>query len=104
MATKHDLAESESYQLFSRPGWQTLEAIIQSTGENIPTHSLKRPRPPSGGGVEANHSDSPAKHLDSNGITNGEPDAKRFAALRLSGNRQRDGKNRPRAIAVPRDD
>lgn len=30
VATKHDLADT--YQLFSLPGWQTLEAIIQSTG------------------------------------------------------------------------
>ncbi|KAH8676323.1 NPL4 family-domain-containing protein [Xylariales sp. PMI_506] len=30
VATTHDLADT--YQLFSMPGWQTLEAIIQSTG------------------------------------------------------------------------
>ncbi|KAH9902240.1 NPL4 family-domain-containing protein [Xylariomycetidae sp. FL2044] len=38
-ATTHDLAET--YQLFSMPGWQTLEAILQSTGETLPK---KRPR------------------------------------------------------------
>ncbi|KAK9780806.1 putative Nuclear protein localization protein 4 [Seiridium cardinale] len=108
VATTHDLADT--YQLFSKPGWQTLEAIIQSTGENIPRHSLKRPRPPSGDGVGVGNSNSPATHLDSSTATtngaaatsaNGEPDAKRFAALRLSGNRQRDGKNRPRPVPVP---
>lgn len=112
VASKHDLADT--YQLFSMPGWQTLEAIIQSTGETFPTQSLKRPRRPSGDGVEAvNLSTLPLPHLDSSSNasatnvavatpTNGEPDAKRFAALRLSGNRQINGKNRPHAVPVPR--
>jgi nuclear protein localization protein 4 homolog len=95
VATKHDLADT--YQLFSMPGWQTLEAIIQSTGENIPAHSLKRPRQPSGDEVEAANYNSPATRRGSSATVNGaaanfsndEPDAKRFAALRLSGSRSR---------------
>ena len=38
VATQQDLAEA--FQLRSSPGWQTLRAILQSTGERIP----KRPR------------------------------------------------------------
>ncbi|KAH6646434.1 nuclear protein localization protein 4 [Truncatella angustata] len=110
VATNRDLADT--YQLFSTPGWQTLEAIIQSTGENIPSHSLKRPRQPSGGGVDdTNSPNSPANGRGVSAATtsglaaatsaNDEPDAKRFAALRLSGNRQQNGKSRPRPIPVP---
>ncbi|KAI0141366.1 nuclear protein localization protein 4 [Pestalotiopsis sp. NC0098] len=105
VATKHDLADS--YQLFSMPGWQTLEAIIQSSGENIPTHSLKRPRSPSG--AEAS-SDSPTNRSGSAAtsrghvttVSNDEPNAKRFAALRLNGSRQEDEKDRPRPARAPR--
>ena len=39
MATQHDLAEA--FQLRSTTGWQTLRAILQSSGERLP----KRPRP-----------------------------------------------------------
>ncbi|ETS86739.1 Nuclear protein localization protein 4 [Pestalotiopsis fici W106-1] len=106
VATKHDLADT--YQLFSMPGWQTLEAIIQSSGENIPTHTLKRPRSPSGGGVQSVNPDNPANPRESaktsDGVatfSNDEPDAKRFAALRLSGSRQQDGRNRPRPAPAP---
>jgi nuclear protein localization family protein 4 len=107
VATSHDLAET--YNLFSKPGWQTLEAIIQSTGEIIPT-SLKRQRSPSGD-VAVNESaisspasaSSPAPKNSSSSsagrTVTGEPIAKRLAALRLSGELQ-DGKSRPRPVPV----
>ena len=60
VATQHDLADS--FQLRSTTGWQTLQAILQSTGERNP----KRPRAksPQPNGVES--------HL-----------AKRFAGVRI---------------------
>ncbi|KAI1845290.1 hypothetical protein JX266_008600 [Neoarthrinium moseri] len=119
VATKHDLADT--YQLFSMPGWQTLEAIIQSTGEILPSNRLKRPRRPSGDGEQDASSSHPlandpsattstttasgktttaAAAAAAAAATNGEPDAKRFAALRLSGERRRNGKSLPRAVPV----
>jgi nuclear protein localization protein 4 homolog len=97
VATKHDL--SETYQLMSTSGWQTLEAILQSSGENIPkrdSNSLKRPRPPSGdkeGAVAApqqHHHHLHHQHLDlpqqrRRDPTSGEPVTKRMAGLRLTG-------------------
>ncbi|TVY25013.1 Nuclear protein localization protein [Lachnellula hyalina] len=46
VATQHDLADG--YQLLSTPGWATLLAIIQSTGERPP----KRPSPSENDGTE----------------------------------------------------
>ncbi|UNI15080.1 nuclear protein localization protein 4, variant 2 [Purpureocillium takamizusanense] len=69
VASQHDLADS--FQLRSTEGWQTLQAILQSTGERIP----KRPR---------DRTDGPAA---SNGVPargSGEPLTKRFAAFRLN--------------------
>ncbi|KAH7035287.1 NPL4 family protein [Microdochium trichocladiopsis] len=87
-ATTQDLADT--YQLFSMPGWQTLEAILQSTGERIP----KRPRPPSGDGYQLDTASlsslSPSSTSASTATPNlqktrgGEPLTKRLAAVRLN--------------------
>lgn len=74
MATGHDLADA--FQLKSTTGWQTLLAILQSTGERPP---LKRRRDDAGTG--SGHSspfrpykeDPDAEHI-----------AKRLAAVRLN--------------------
>ena len=58
MATQHDLADG--YQLLSTPGWATLLAILQSTGERPP----KRASP--------SDDDGKSEHL-----------AKRFGGVRL---------------------
>ncbi|KAF4510584.1 hypothetical protein G6O67_002461 [Ophiocordyceps sinensis] len=71
VASQHDLADS--FQLRSTEGWQTLQAILQSTGERIPT---KRPRQ-DGAGSSPSSQNPPV-----NG--SGEPLAKRFAAFRLN--------------------
>ncbi|KAJ8107997.1 hypothetical protein ONZ43_g6557 [Nemania bipapillata] len=99
-ATSHDLADT--YQLFSLPGWQTLETILQATGETLPR---KRPRSSSGNegsmlGAQANGGATSASALTSTSSSSsspytststaavsqgsGEPLAKRFAAVRLN--------------------
>ncbi|KAJ0380684.1 nuclear protein localization protein 4 [Colletotrichum chrysophilum] len=75
VASQHDLADT--YQLRSTPGWQTLQAILQSTGERIP----KRPRE-SGGHSNSNSIDATAYPRPPG--TTEEPLAKRFAAFRLN--------------------
>ncbi|PNY23625.1 Nuclear protein localization protein 4 [Tolypocladium capitatum] len=72
VASQHDLADS--FQLRSTDGWQTLQAILQSTGERIP----KRPRDRSG--------DSSSGSLSACDL--GEPLTKRFAAFRLNERRK----------------
>ncbi|KAG6008865.1 nuclear protein localization protein 4 [Claviceps maximensis] len=77
VASSHDLADS--FQLRSTEGWQTLQAILQSTGERLP----KRPR----------DFDDPATSIDSSAYEfsapfsrtrdSDEPLTKRFAAFRL---------------------
>ncbi|KAI1345116.1 NPL4 family-domain-containing protein [Xylariaceae sp. FL0016] len=102
-ASTHDLAET--YQLFSMPGWQTLETILQTTGEKLPK---KRPRAPSGDdqrrerGPQVNGTTTPAPGASSlsalpSSATNDTPSAayappsnstrplaKRLAAVRLN--------------------
>ena len=84
VASQHDLADA--YQLRSTEGWQTLKAILQSTGEPSPIHRPKRRRgseSESGSGS----GDSGAKRRRGNRSTL----AKQFSAVRLN-----DGKTRSR--------
>ncbi|KAH7368964.1 nuclear protein localization protein 4 [Plectosphaerella cucumerina] len=91
VASQHDLADS--YQLRSTDGWQTLLAILQSTGEPIPMQrggggsGRKRSWQPDDG-LDAARS---ADHTPSGGATpvqrardSQEPLAKKFAAFRLN--------------------
>ncbi|KAH7274486.1 nuclear protein localization protein 4, variant 2 [Fusarium solani] len=75
VASQHDLADT--FQLHSTEGWQTLQAILQSTGERIPKRQREcddDPQPSS-----SSTSPFPLPVRDS-----GEPLAKRFAAFRLN--------------------
>ncbi|KAK2600249.1 nuclear protein localization protein 4 [Conoideocrella luteorostrata] len=78
VASQHDLADS--FQLRSTEGWQTLEAILQSTGERLP----KRPRDGDDAATSANSSayDFSSPYLRAG--DSGEPLTKRFAAFRLN--------------------
>ncbi|KAK0733873.1 nuclear protein localization protein 4 [Lasiosphaeria miniovina] len=82
VATQHDLAEF--FQLRSTTGWQTLHAILQSTGERIP----KRSRSNDSGGPATS---AAAAALSPSGSSfrydDEEPLAKRFAAVRLNEDR-----------------
>lgn len=70
VASQHDLADS--FQLRSTEGWQTLQAILQSTGERIPKRSRDRDDTPA-----SSNTNLPLRE-------SGEPLAKRFAAFRLN--------------------
>lgn len=76
MATQHDLAES--FQLRSTTGWQTLQAILQSTGERIPK------RPWAAGETDIADDVSAAHGVPSHRGDTDERLAKRIAAIRLA--------------------
>lgn len=76
MATGHDLADA--FQLKSTTGWQTLLAILQSTGERIPKRGREElmdldTSSDSSSPSYAPHYDPATEHL-----------AKRVAAVRLN--------------------
>ncbi|PHH60331.1 hypothetical protein CDD81_1857 [Ophiocordyceps australis] len=77
VASQHHVADS--FQLRSTQGWQTLQAILQSTGERLP----KRPRQPS-------IAPEPSQGHSFVVCDPEEPLAKRFAAFRLKDGRVRD--------------
>ncbi|OAA49469.1 NPL4 family protein [Metarhizium rileyi] len=77
VASQHDLADS--FQLRSTEGWQTLQAILQSTGERLP----KRPRDGDGAtSADSSAYDFKTRHVGAR--DSGEPLTKRFAAFRLN--------------------
>ena len=83
VATQQDLAEA--FQLRSSPGWQTLRAILQSTGERIP----KRPRE-AGADVDmvTSAASTPVTASPPRPVVDPEgPLAKRIAAVRLNDDR-----------------
>ncbi|KAK7924568.1 Nuclear protein localization protein 4 [Apiospora marii] len=102
LATTHDLANT--YKLFSMPGWQTLEAIVESTGETYPMNSSGTKRKYSTGGDGASSAAAPATatSLPSSSsssaraarTSSGEPIAKHFANLSVNGAEKSDKRRR----------
>lgn len=98
VASQHDLADS--FQLRSTEGWQTLQAILKSTGERIP----KRRRDDSfAAAADASSQSSPSRSTSPSSTSSlqhtaprdpDEPLTKRMAAFRL--NERRPGSGRPR--------
>ncbi|EHA53705.1 nuclear protein localization protein 4, variant 3 [Pyricularia oryzae] len=89
VATQHDLADA--FQLRSTTGWQTLMAILQSTGERIP----KRSRQTDVLAADPAASSYPGRR----GIDDSDERlAKRFASVRLNARGDgRNGRDRPSA-------
>ncbi|KAL2756409.1 hypothetical protein ACRALDRAFT_2103910 [Sodiomyces alcalophilus JCM 7366] len=81
VATQHDLADS--FQLRSTDGWQTLQAILQSTGETPPKKRSEKKRLRESEG-DASTCTSSSAHPSNSYPASGEPLAKRFAAFRLN--------------------
>ncbi|KAH7022606.1 NPL4 family-domain-containing protein [Ilyonectria destructans] len=77
VASQHDL--SDTFQLRSTEGWQTLQAILQSTGERIPKRSRE-----SDEALAASSSSLSSSSFQLPVRDSGEPLAKRFAAFRLN--------------------
>ncbi|KFA64181.1 hypothetical protein S40285_00843 [Stachybotrys chlorohalonatus IBT 40285] len=75
VATQHDLADT--LQLRSTKGWQTLQAILQSTGERIPKRMREQDTAPASSPSLSSMQQLPPRDQ-------GEPLAKRFAAFRLN--------------------
>ncbi|KAI1281020.1 nuclear protein localization protein 4 [Xylaria sp. FL0933] len=99
-ATTQDLAET--HKLFSMPGWQTLETILQATGETLPKKRFysslgdedEMLGAQANGGATSTSTSTTASPSSSTSMASrrsGEPLAKRFAAVRLN---DRNG-NRP---------
>ncbi|KAM0255412.1 hypothetical protein ACHAQJ_005780 [Trichoderma viride] len=87
VATQHDLADS--FQLRSTEGWQTLQAILKSTGERIPKRLREYDEVPlatSSSVSSSPLSSSSSFHPKAPSVVGepGEPLAKRFAAFRLN--------------------
>lgn len=87
VATQHDLADS--FQLRSTGGWQTLQVILNSTGERIPKRLREYDEVPSTTSSSVSSpplSSSSSFHSKAPSAVGepGEPLAKRFAAFRLN--------------------
>ncbi|CAI4216495.1 unnamed protein product [Parascedosporium putredinis] len=95
VASQHDV--SDAYQLRSTEGWQTLTAILQSTGERSPTPRSKRSRGHDGNSSPSGASVAKRRRGDELGLKAHQqpvveaPLAKRLSAVRLS-----DDKSAPR--------
>ncbi|KAI2640493.1 polyubiquitin-tagged protein recognition complex, Npl4 component [Hypomontagnella submonticulosa] len=96
-ATSHDLADT--YQLFSMPGWQNLEFLLQSAGEKIIPKKKKRLHSSSDEEAQlANNGGAAAVSLAPSATfdrRSGEPLTKRLAAVRLTERNEPHAQQRP---------